>query len=108
VLIGVDGEQLVLRRRDLTLVPTESGRASAGDVDYPMAWQLLIPARDLELEIEPLFGDSPAASAAMSVTQEASTWRGAVEVKGWRGADAIGGTGRMDLSGYAERGRVGT
>jgi predicted secreted hydrolase len=108
VLIGVDGEQLVLRRRDLTLAPAEAGWVRHGGVEYPMGWRLLIPARELELTIEPLFADALSTPAPRSTTPGSAIWRGAVDVTGWRGADAIRGQGRMDLNGYHEAGRVGT
>ncbi len=108
VLIGVDGEKLVLRRRDLTLVPIESGLAILGGVEYPLGWQLVIPGRELELGIKPLFDDAASAMMSTSFAGASKTWRGAVQVDGWRGADAIGGSGRMDLNGYADGMPFGT
>ncbi|MBK1618285.1 hypothetical protein CKO42_07485 [Lamprobacter modestohalophilus] len=108
VLIGVDGEQVVLQRRDLTLAPTDAKSVAVGGTSYPLGWRLMIPARELELEIKPLFASKGSGPASTVLMQGNQTWRGAVEVKGRRGADALDGHGRMDLNGYAEGGIVGT
>ncbi|WP_462322365.1 lipocalin-like domain-containing protein [Halochromatium sp.] len=105
VLIGVDGETLALQRRDLTLEPTEDGWVREDEAAYPLGWRLLIPARELDLSIEPLFDRNGSGPPVMPL---ADAWRGAVEVRGWRGADAIGGQGWIDLNGYAEGGALGT
>lgn len=108
VLIGVDGEQRGLQRRDLTLAPTDAEWVTEGGVSYPLEWRLLIPTQALELEIRPLFDDAASGVGTSALTQGGQTWRGAVEVKGRRGSDALSGQGRMDLNGYAEDGIVGT
>jgi len=91
LLIGVDGEQRLLQRRELRLTPIEDGWQRQGRVEYPLRWRLLIPARELALTIEPLFDGWGADADTV-----------AVKVSGWRGSDAISGHGRMDLNGYAE------
>ncbi len=108
VLIGVDGETRMLQRRELTLAPT--GRLWRADdgVGYPLSWRLLIPARALELLIEPLFADPSMALAPASLSEVARAWRGPVKVSGWRASDAIGGGGQMDLNGYGEQSAQGT
>ncbi|NEX16403.1 MAG: hypothetical protein C1943_07195 [Halochromatium sp.] len=110
LLIGVDGEQRLLQRRELRLTPTEDGWQRQGRVEYPLHWRLLIPAHELALDIEPLFDDwaSAAKTATVPVADSTPTWRGAVKVKGWRGSDAIRGSGQMDLNGYAEGVPLGT
>ena len=93
VLIGVDGETLVLRRRDLTLMPREDEWVNVAGVEYPLGWQLVIPARELELNIEPLLDGADSATISRPLADASSSWRGAVRLSGWRGADAIGGSG---------------
>lgn len=100
VLVGVDGEQLVLRRRDLTLMPSEGGWVNLAGVEHPLGWQLVIPAHELELNIEPLFDGADSATISRPLADASSSWRGAVRLSGWRGADAIGGSGWMNLNGY--------
>ena len=68
-------------------------------VEYPLGWRLLIPARGLELEIEPLFDDAAQALSSASIAAASGAWRGAVRVSGQGESDAISGSGRMDLNG---------
>ncbi len=112
VLIGVDGETLALRRRDLTLAPTETGWVAERGAEYPLGWRLLIPAYGLALEIEPLFGAAAGAAAralsSASIAGASRAWRGAVRVSGWRESEAISGSGQMDLNGYGDGSPLGT
>lgn len=107
-LIGVDGETLLLQRRDLSLVPTDAVWVADDGVAYPLGWRLLIPGRGLDLTIEPLFDDPAAARAAPSAVATDRSWRGAVSVTGWRESDAISGGGQMDLNGYGDSSPLGT
>lgn len=108
VWIGVDGETLNLRRRDLTLAPRAAGWVAEDGVKYPLGWRLLIPARGLELEIEPLFDAGARARSSASLAAASGAWRGAVRVSGRRESEAISGNGRMDLNGYGEQAPSGT
>jgi predicted secreted hydrolase len=60
---------------------------------YPSHWRIDIPARDLTLEIRPLF---PAQELDLSVRY----WEGAVTVSGRRAGTKIGGQGYVELVGY--------
>lgn len=115
-LITVDAESVTLGRRELSLAPLPQAWTAANGTLYPSHWRLVIPGRELELEIEPLMGDGlgdaePVASgtsqagarlAATALVDDA--WSAAVRVSGWRGEDAISGYGQMDLSGYERQG----
>jgi predicted secreted hydrolase len=111
-LITVDGELLTLGRRDLTLTPQEDAWISPNGVRYPSHWRLLMPSRELELEIRPLLsprvlregverGSEATDAAVRSGMFSGGGWQTAVQVSGWRAADAISGQGQMDLNGYA-------
>lgn len=102
LLINVDGDRVALQRRDLSLKAADEIWTSTDGVRYPLRWHLVIPGRDLELEIEPLLDDPTAALRTSVIGGVGPTWSGAVRVSGWRGSDALGGLGYMDLSGYAE------
>jgi len=107
-LIGVDGETLLLQRRDLRLAPSDGVWVADDGVAYPLGWRLLIPARGLDLAIEPQFDDPAAALSPASVAATPRSWRGAVSVTGWRESDAISGGGQMDLNGYGHGSPLGT
>lgn len=103
LLINVDGDRAVLRRRDLRLTAGDGRWTSTSGVQYPLDWRLVIPGRDLELRIVPLLKDRAMALRTLAIGGGAGqTWSGAVRVSGWRGSDELGGLGYMDLSGYAE------
>lgn len=108
VLIGVDGATRGLQRRDLTLEPMDRVWTADDGVGYPLTWRLLIPARALELLIEPLIDDPAMALGPASRTGVARAWRGPVRVSGWRASDIVVGGGQMDLNGYGERPAPGT
>ena len=108
VWIDADGETLRLQRRDLTLAPRAAGWVAENGVEYPLGWRLLIPARGLELEIEPLFDDATQALSSASIAAASGAWRGAVRVSGQGESEAISGSGRMDLNGYGEQAPFGT
>jgi predicted secreted hydrolase len=118
VLIGADGETQALRRRELTLAPTEAGWVTEGGVEYPLGWRLLIPAHGLELEIEPLLGaaaggmasggDAARALSSASIAEASWAWRGAVRVSGRRESGVMSGSGQMDLNGYGDGSPRGT
>jgi predicted secreted hydrolase len=103
-LISVDGDVVALGRRDLSLTADAARWMSALGVEYPLRWRLVIPGRDLELEIAPLLDEPGGALRTLALGGDGPGWSGAVRVSGWRGPDAIGGRGYMDLSGYRDAG----
>jgi predicted secreted hydrolase len=110
LLIGNDGEQRVLQRRELSLEPMDADWVSQGGMRYPLSWRLAIPAQDLELMIQPLFAEQVLRMSETSATTlpgAEQRWRGAVSVQGRRGADGLSGQGRMDLNGYDAETKVG-
>lgn len=86
-LIDRDGSVTVLSLREVELRPTRYWRSDRG-ISYPLAWHLLAPAYDLDLQIEAAFD-----TQEMSLTVE--YWEGAVDVSGNRQ-----GVGYLELSGY--------
>jgi predicted secreted hydrolase len=68
---------------------------SPGGVRYPSAWRITVPQLGLDLTVHPLLAD-----------QELGTtpryWEGAVDVRGVRGGEALGGRGYVELVGYPQ------
>jgi len=94
--IAADGATRVLQRRDLTLAPGDARwRSPADGARYPIAWRLAAPALGLVLRIDALRSDQ-------EVRLGEPLWSGAITVTGERNGRAVGGGGRMDLSGYAD------
>ncbi len=68
---------------------------SAGGVRYPSGWRIAVPQLGLDLTVRPLLAD-----------QELGTtpryWEGAVDVRGTRAGEALGGRGYVELVGYRQ------
>jgi predicted secreted hydrolase len=68
---------------------------SSRGVRYPSAWRVQVPQLRLDLTVRPLLAD-----------QELGTtpryWEGAVDVRGTRAGEALGGRGYVELVGYPQ------
>ena len=68
---------------------------SSRRVRYPSAWHVTVPQLGLDLTVRPLLAD-----------QELGTtpryWEGAVDVRGTRAGEALGGRGYVELVGYRQ------
>lgn len=94
--IAADGTSRYLARDDVEIDVTGTWRSPAGGT-YPAAWNVRIPALDLDVSIRPVIPD-----------QELFTivryWEGAVDVAGTREGRALEGRGYVELTGYADAG----
>jgi predicted secreted hydrolase len=88
------GTVQALSSAEVSLEVTDHWRSPAG-VRYPSAWRLSVPQLRLELAIHPLLAD-----------QELGTtpryWEGAVDVRGMRAGEPLGGRGYVELVGYRQ------
>ena len=88
------GTVQALSSAEVSLEVTDHWRSPAG-VRYPSAWRLSVPQLRLELAIHPLLAD-----------QELGTtpryWEGAVDVRGTRAGEPLGGRGYVELVGYRQ------
>jgi predicted secreted hydrolase len=88
------GTVQALSAREVSLEVTDHWRSAAG-VRYPSAWRLSVPQLGLELTVRPLLAD-----------QELGTtpryWEGAVDVRGARAGEPLGGRGYVELVGYPQ------
>jgi predicted secreted hydrolase len=88
------GTVQALSSAEVSLEVTDHWRSPAG-VRYPSAWRLSVPRLRLELAIHPLLAD-----------QELGTtpryWEGAVDVRGMRAGEPLGGRGYVELVGYRQ------
>lgn len=95
--IAQDGTTRLLQRRELTLEPTGGDWTNPADgVEYPLQWRLRLPALGLDLALRPLLANQP-----MELGLGEPAWSGTVTLSGSRDGNAVGGSGRMDLNGYA-------
>jgi len=93
-----DGHARPLENEEVQLRPLEQWISPCGGA-YPTAWQLRVPALDLDLTVRPLLADQELATSPRY-------WEGAVAVEGRHGARKTTGQGYLELVGYAD-GRTG-
>ena len=62
---------------------------------YPIAWRITVPERQLNLKIDPILD-------AQELVTTVRYWEGAVDVSGENGSEAIFGRGYVELTGYAD------
>lgn len=95
-----DGSEVRLASGDFELTPIGTWRSPRGG-DYPAAWRISIPAREIELEIAPRIADQELALAVRY-------WEGAVTARGTRGGAPLAGAGYLEMTGYAGSARPGS
>jgi predicted secreted hydrolase len=93
--VARDGAAQHLAREDYQLTPAKYWTSKETGGRYPIAWQLAIPKRDLQLRIE-----TPLAAQEL-VLQPVVYWEGLIEVEGARSGAKVRGHGYMELTGYA-------
>ncbi|MBX0326144.1 carotenoid 1,2-hydratase [Oscillochloris sp. ZM17-4] len=96
-LVAADGAQVRLSREDVQVDVLDSWRSPRGGASYPARWRLRVPAEQIDLEIIPYLADQ---ELQVSVVY----WEGAVQVTGTRAGAPLGGSGYVELTGYAEGG----
>ena len=88
------GTVLPLSSREVSVEVTDHWKSARG-VRYPSAWHLTVPQLQLDLTVQPVLAD-----------QELGTtpryWEGAVDVRGMRAGEALGGRGYVELVGYPQ------
>jgi predicted secreted hydrolase len=77
----------------LALEAVRSWTSRRSGVRYPVAWNLSLPDRDLELSIRPRLDDQ-------EIDLMVRYWEGAVSVSGSRNGQALSGVGYLELAGY--------
>ena len=88
----------------VTFRPGRRWRSVATGAEYPVEWQVEVPDFDLRLDVHPRFD-------AQEVYTEAGIlpvyWEGAVRFTGERAGRAVAGVGYLEMTGYAEKLRIG-
>lgn len=93
-LVSADGQYSRLQAGDVSIEVLDRWQSPLGGT-YPSRWRLRIPGEGLDIEITPYVSD-----------QELDTvvryWEGAVGIKGESDGTPVGGSGYVELTGYAE------
>jgi predicted secreted hydrolase len=94
-LIEPDGSTRHLDREEFEIRVDETWRSLATGANYPARWTLSVPAADLTLEIEPYL-------AEQELNLSYAYWEGAVRAVGERAGQPVGGSGYVEMTGYAD------
>jgi len=96
--VDAQGKSMHLRANDFILQPlVESWTSPVTHATYPIAWKIVIPKLEIELEAH----TSLAAQEFPGKTKVApSYWEGAIQLGGHRGKSPLGGVGYLEMTGY--------
>lgn len=95
--IAADGTSHPLKAGDWTVTTLDTWTSPTSKAVYPAKWAIAVPRFGLELQGRSLLGDQELH------TTTATYWEGAVAFQGTLQAQAIGGQGYVELTGYADR-----
>jgi predicted secreted hydrolase len=96
-LTRADGSVLQLGVDDVRLTPLDTWRSPRSGAEYPSRWRIEAPEIGLSLTLEPYLKDQ---ELPVSVVY----WEGAVRIAGTQGGAPVGGSGYVELTGYADEG----
>ena len=99
-LVAPDGETTRLSLADFQ-VEVEDRRTSPRGVSYPSLWTVTLPSRSLVLRLAPRLSDQEMDSGV-------PYWEGAVTVEGEREGKPLGGSGFVEMTGYAAQSPAST
>ena len=93
VIVSANGAYTSIRPGDVRLDVLEQWQSERGG-SYPSRWRLRIPAEGLDIRITPYISDQ-------ELDALVRYWEGAVRIEGTSGAQPVGGSGYVELTGYA-------
>lgn len=91
--LAADGAQMPLHGSDFTITPTDNWTSPRTGINYPVAWQVEVPALGLDLDVTSLFPDQ-------EMNVQFVYWEGAVRAEGKRGEEPVTARGYVELTGY--------
>ncbi len=94
VFVAEDGQAQMLHAQDVELEELDTWRSKQSGIRYPSKWRLSVPAKDIELTIEPLLNNQ-------ELNLAFRYWEGASVVTGTIGKRKTQGYGYVELAGYA-------
>jgi predicted secreted hydrolase len=96
ILVNQDGSVQPLDRRAVMLEQLDEWRSPWDETIYPSRWRLRIPAQTIDLTVTPFIRDQ-------EMTTAIRYWGGLVDVAGTVNGRSLGGSGHVELTGYADR-----
>ena len=99
--VDAQGKCTFLSINDFTMTPVgETWTSGQTRGVYPIRWHVAIPGLGLDMDIS-----TPLSEQELSGSVGPSYWEGAIDVKGRRGGNELRGSGYLEMTGYAARGR---
>ena len=98
--IDREGRAHPLSLNDFALEPTSFWTSPASKGRYPQRWRLVVPSRNLSLELIPRMAEQ---ELRTDRSTQVTYWEGAIEGTGTSAGKPVTGVGYMELTGYAER-----
>lgn len=94
-LVPATGEPVHLTAKDLRLEVLDTWTSPHSGVEYPARWRLVVPSRNLSVEVTPALADQE-----LPVTVR--YWEGAVRLSGIHEGRPVEGRGYVELTGYGD------
>jgi predicted secreted hydrolase len=94
-LIAPDGTTNSFAVDDFAIAAHGTWRSPHSGAVYPMGWTVRIPSADLEIELTPYLLDQ-------ELNLTFVYWEGAVRINGHHAGQIVGGSGYVELTGYAQ------
>jgi predicted secreted hydrolase len=95
-LVSADGTARTLHAGEITLTPEGTWQSSRDGASYPATWRLQVPSANIDLRLTPYHADQ---ELPLSVAY----WEGAVQIEGTAGGQLVGGSGYIEMTGYADQ-----
>lgn len=93
--IAVDGTTTHMPANAFRMKATRFWKSKTSAANYPVAWQIDIPVRQLQFTLAATIDDQELALGPLTY------WEGAIEVSGTRDGKPMKGRGYLELTGYA-------
>jgi predicted secreted hydrolase len=97
-LVRADGTTRHLKLSDYRVEVLDRWKSPTSGATYPMKWKVAIPGEEIVLEITPAF---PNQELITNRSTRVIYWEGAVRISGSIGKKAVGGSGYVEMTGYA-------
>ncbi len=98
-LIGPDGVSESLGEKDFRTRSLGSWKSPISGARYPMGWQINLPTRRFEFEVQPIIEDHEINSVPF---WRIDYWEGPVRANGKMKDETVAGRGYVELTGYAQ------
>lgn len=102
-LVKADGTRKHLELEDFQIEILDHWKSAKSGANYPMKWQVKVPAEGIELEVVPEFTDQ---ELITNRSTRVTYWEGTVRIRGIRGKKAVAGEGYVEMTGYAGKLRI--